>query len=98
MRLKPDIIQRMLTTRQKKNVIEEHKSHEKDTGSAEVQVALVSKEMDVLAAHLKKNPKDNHSRRGLLGMVAKRRKLLQYLSLNSPSSYGKLIKKLGLKK
>ncbi len=88
----------MLTTRQKKKVIEEHKSHEKDTGSAEVQVALVSKEMDALAAHLKKNPKDNHSRRGLLGMVAKRRKLLQYLSLNSPSSYSKLIKKLGLKK
>lgn len=88
----------MLTTRQKKKVIEEHKSHEKDTGSAEVQVALVSKEMDALAAHLKKNPKDNHSRRGLLGMVAKRRKLLQYLSLNSPSSYNKLIKKLGLKK
>lgn len=88
----------MLTTRQKKKVIEENKSHDKDTGSAEVQVALVSKEMDALAAHLKKNPKDNHSRRGLLGMVAKRRKLLQYLSLNSPSSYGKLIKKLGLKK
>lgn len=89
---------KMLTTKQKKKVIEENKRHEKDTGSAEVQVAVISKEMERLAAHLKKNPKDNHSRRGLLGMVSKRRKLLQYLSLNAPENYSKLIKKLGLKK
>lgn len=88
----------MLTIRQKKKIIEEHKRHEKDTGSAEVQVAVITKEMDRLATHLKKNPKDNHSRRGLLGMVSKRRKLLQYLSVNSPEGYNKLIKKLGLKK
>ncbi len=88
----------MLTTRQKKKIIEEHKRHEKDTGSAEVQVAIITKEMERLATHLKRSPKDNHSRRGLLGMVSKRRKLLQYLSINSPGNYTKLIKKLGLKK
>ncbi|OGY58126.1 MAG: 30S ribosomal protein S15 [Candidatus Colwellbacteria bacterium RIFCSPHIGHO2_12_FULL_43_12] len=88
----------MLTTTKKKKIIDEHKKHEKDTGSAEVQVGILSTEMDRLASHLKKNPKDNHSRRGLLGMVGKRRKLLQYLSTNAPESYGKLIKKLGLKR
>ncbi|MEK7195710.1 MAG: 30S ribosomal protein S15 [Patescibacteria group bacterium] len=88
----------MLTTKQKKKVIDEHQAHDKDTGSAEVQVAVISKEMEKLASHLKKNPKDNHSRKGLLGMVAKRRKLLQYLSINSLEGYAKLIKKLGLKR
>lgn len=87
----------MLTTRNKKKVIDEHQLHEKDTGSAEVQVGILTKEMEKLASHLKKNPKDNHSRRGLLGMVSKRRKLLQYLSIHSPASYNKLIKKLGIK-
>ncbi len=88
----------MLTVKQKKKVIDEHQAHDKDTGSAEVQVAVISKEMERLALHLKKNHKDNHSRKGLLGMVAKRRKLLQYLSINSPEGYTKLIKKLGLKR
>ena len=91
-------IGKMLTTRKKRKVIDEHQLHEKDTGSAEVQVGVLSTEMERLASHLKKNPKDNHSRRGLLGMVGKRRKLLQYLSISAPESYSKLIKKLGLKK
>jgi len=88
----------MLTTRKKRKVIDENQRHEKDTGSAEVQVSVLTTEMERLASHLKKNPKDNHSRRGLLGMVSKRRKLLQYLSASAPEIYGKLIKKLGLKK
>lgn len=89
---------RMLTTRKKKNVIGKHKTHEKDTGSSEVQVALLSKNIEELASHLKKHPKDNHSRRGLLGMVNTRRKILKNLSVKSPESYNKLIKDLGLKK
>jgi small subunit ribosomal protein S15 len=88
----------MLSSRVKKNVITASKKHETDTGSAEVQVALVSRQIDELAAHLKQHPKDNHSRRGLLKMVSKRRKLLNYLAATSPVSYQKTIKKLGLKK
>jgi small subunit ribosomal protein S15 len=71
---------------------------DKDTGSAQVQIAMTSRQIDELASHLKKNPKDNHSRRGLLKMVSKRRKLLSYLKKNEPSSYEKLIKKLDLKR
>ena len=88
----------MLTKRVKSRVIGEHKKHDKDTGSAQVQIAVVSRQIDELAAHLKKNPKDNHSRRGLLKMVSKRRKLLSYLRKNEPSAYEKLIKKLDLKR
>lgn len=88
----------MLTTRQKKIVIKDHQIHDKDSGSAEVQVGLISRQIDELAAHLKKHAKDNHSRRGLINMVSKRRKLLTYLQNNSPKSYSSVIKKLGLKK
>ncbi len=88
----------MLTKRVKSRIIGDHKKHDKDTGSAEVQVAVTSRQIDELAAHLKKNPKDNHSRRGLLKMVSKRRKLLGYLKKHELSSYEKLIKKLELKK
>ena len=88
----------MLTKRVKSKIIGEHQTHEKDTGSASVQVAVLSRQIDELAAHLKRNPKDNHSRRGLLKMVSQRRKLLDYLRKKNPPSYGKLIKKLELKK
>jgi small subunit ribosomal protein S15 len=88
----------MLTHRKKQNVIKEHQLHEKDTGSAEVQIAIATKRIDELASHLKVHPKDKHSRRGLLGMVNTRRKLLKYFSEKSPLNYKKLIKKLGLKK
>lgn len=88
----------MLTKRVKSKVIKEHQRHDKDTGSAEVQIAAVSRQMDELADHLKRNPKDNHSRRGLLKMVSKRRKLLDYLKRKEPTVYAKLIKKLELKK
>ncbi|MFH1188318.1 MAG: 30S ribosomal protein S15 [bacterium] len=88
----------MLEANIKKAVIEKFKTHETDTGSADVQVALLTERIEELAGHLKKNPKDNHSRRGLLGMVSQRRKLLNYLSVDSPEQYTEVIKKLGLKK
>ena len=88
----------MLTKRVKSRIVGEHKTSEKDTGSDQVQVAMLSRQVGELATHLKKNPKDNHSRRGLLKMVSKRRKLLSYLKKNEPASYEKLIKKLELKK
>ena len=87
----------MLTTRKKKRIVKEHQKHKTDTGSATVQVALLSKKIFELAAHLKKNPKDQHSRRGLVIMVGKRRKFLKYLSTKDEKSYKVLIKKLGLK-
>jgi len=88
----------MLTKRVKTRIIGENKKHDKDTGSAQVQIAMVSRQVDELAEHLKKNPKDNHSRRGLLKMVSRRRKLLAYLKKSEPASYEKLIKKLDLKR
>ncbi len=88
----------MLTKREKSRIVWDNKTHEKDTGSAQVQIAMLSRQVTELATHLKKNPKDNHSRRGLLKMVSKRRKLLSYLKKHEPSSYEKLIKKLELKK
>ncbi|MEK9154483.1 MAG: 30S ribosomal protein S15 [Patescibacteria group bacterium] len=88
----------MLTNRQKQNIVKEYGLHETDTGSGEIQVALLTKQITELTDHLKKNPKDNHSRRGLLKMVSKRKKLLDYLSEASNKSYTSLVKKLGLKK
>lgn len=88
----------MLTKLKKARAIKGAQKHETDTGSAEVQVALLSKKIDALAAHLKKNTKDKHSRRGLLQMVADRRKHLKYLEKNNKRAYNALIKKLGLKK
>lgn len=88
----------MLTSRQKIKVIEEFRRHEKDTGSADVQVAVLTKEIDRLASHLKKHPKDNHSRRGLLKMVSRRKALLDYLKKEDEKRHGEVTKKLGLKK
>lgn len=88
----------MLTTKQKEKLIKSFQDHEKDTGSASVQIAVVTEEIERLALHLKKHPKDNHSRRGLLKMVAKRKNLLDYLSKNDERKYNSLIRKLGLKK
>jgi small subunit ribosomal protein S15 len=86
----------MLTKTKKAKVIKEVAVHATDTGSTAVQVAVLSKRIDELAAHLKKNPKDNHSRRGLLGMVADRRTHMKYLEKKNPKSYASLVKKLGL--
>jgi len=88
----------MRTPHKKEKIIKEHQTHEKDTGSAEVQIAVTTTRIKELATHLKKHPKDKHSRRGLLAMVNKRRKLLSYLSKNSPTSYKSIVKKLGLKR
>ena len=91
-------LQAMLKTKKKQKIIEKNKVHDTDTGSVEVQVAILSEEIDQLAKHLKKHPKDNHSRRGLLGMVSKRKRLLSYLAKEDEKRYNSLIKKLGLKK
>ncbi len=88
----------MLTTKKKAIIIKNAARHDTDTGSPDVQVALLSKQIDELAKHLKKNPKDFHSRRGLLQMVADRRAHLRYLEINDKRRYNALIKKLGLKK
>jgi len=87
-----------LTTKEKAKIIKETGLDEKDTGSCEVQIALLSKEMDKLSLHLKKHPNDIHSRRGLVGMVIKRKKLLGYLKKTSQKKYAKIIKEIGLKK
>lgn len=88
----------MLKTKIKQKVVGEFKTHDKDTGSAQVQVALLTKQIEELTEHLKKHHKDVHSRRGLLKMVSKRKKLLEYVSKNNPKSYASVIKKLGLRK
>ncbi len=88
----------MLTPKEKLKIIEKYKLHKLDTGSIEVQVALLSEEIRRLTLHLKKHAKDNHSRRGLLMMVAKRKKLLDYLKRDNEKRYNSLVKKLELKK
>ncbi|MCK4520832.1 30S ribosomal protein S15 [Candidatus Parcubacteria bacterium] len=88
----------MLNAKQKEKIISGYKIHNKDTGSAEVQIALLSEEIRQLLLHLKKHSKDIHSRRGLLKMVSKRRKLLAYLKKESIRKYNSIIKKIGLKK
>ncbi|MBM3281148.1 MAG: 30S ribosomal protein S15 [Candidatus Harrisonbacteria bacterium] len=86
----------MLSPRQKKNVMKDISIHDKDTGSTGVQIGLITKSVNELVSHLKKNPKDNHSRRGLLKMVGKRRRLLKYMETHDEKGYKALIKKLDL--
>jgi small subunit ribosomal protein S15 len=81
----------------KQNIIKKYKLHKEDTGSPEVQVAVFTEKIEELVKHLKKNKKDNHSRRGLLGMVSKRKRLLAYLKRQDENRYKKITKKLGLK-
>jgi len=82
----------------KKEVFVEHGTHEKDTGSVPVQVALLTSKISHLTEHLKLHPKDDHGRRGLLSCVAKRRKLLSYTKEKSKAIYEELIEKLGLRR
>ncbi|MFA5052850.1 MAG: 30S ribosomal protein S15 [Parcubacteria group bacterium] len=82
----------MLTKRVKANIIKEAQIHETDTGSANVQVGVLNRRISELADHLKKNPKDIHSRRGLLKMVSKRRKLERYLSAEAEKKAGRKAK------
>ena len=87
-----------LSAKEKVKVITDFKIHEKDTGSSGVQIAILTREIARLTGHLKDHRKDNHSRRGLLGMVAQRKKLLDYLKETNTRRYNSTIKKLGLKR
>ena len=87
-----------LAPKEKVKVIADFKTHDKDTGSSGVQIAILTKEIARLTDHLKDHRKDNHSRRGLLGMVASRKKLLDYLRETNVRRYNSVIKKLGLKR
>lgn len=84
----------MLKTKKKANIIKKNQIHDKDTGSPEVQIAMISERIDELASHLKKHKKDNHSRRGLIKMVADRRKHLKHLEKADKSRHEKVTKKL----
>ena len=88
----------MLKKEAKTKIVKEHAIHDKDTGSSVVQIGLLSEEMDALVAHLKDHPKDLHSKRGLIRMVIKRKKLLAYLKTEDEKRYNAIIKKIGLKK
>ena len=88
----------MLGTKEKVKIMRDVRVHEGDTGSPEVQIALFSEEIGRLTDHLKKHKKDNHSRRGLLKMVSKRKRLLDYLSQTDKKRYDAIVKKLGLRK
>jgi small subunit ribosomal protein S15 len=88
----------MLTKNKKAKIMKEVAMHETDTGSPEVQIAVLSRRIDNLTSHLKKNKKDKHSRRGLLGLVALRKAHMKYLEKKNIKRYNALTKKLGLKK
>ena len=88
----------MLTTTRKKELIKQFGSSENDTGSPEVQIALLSERIKYLTEHLKENKKDFHSRRGLLMLVGRRRRLLDYLSKKDIERYRKIINELGIRK
>ncbi len=83
---------------EKKTLITKFAKHQKDTGSAQVQVAILTERINELTEHLKEHKKDNHSRRGLLLMVGKRRKLLNYVKNSQPEKYPELISTLNLRK
>jgi len=88
----------MLTKTKKANESAKTRLHDTDTGSPQVQVALLTRRIAELSVHLNKNHKDKHSRRGLLGLVADRRKHLKFLESTNRRAYGTLVKRLGLKK
>lgn len=87
----------MLKKKTKETLIKKVRVHDKDTGSPEVQIALLTKQIDALTTHLKDNQKDNHSRKGLLQMVADRRTHIKYLKKKDEKRYGDVAKKLGIK-
>jgi small subunit ribosomal protein S15 len=88
----------VLTTENRKTIIGEYRLHEQDTGSPEVQVALLSARIEYLTNHFKSHKKDHHSRRGLLKLVGQRRRLLNYIKDNDVERYRNIIKRLGLRK
>jgi small subunit ribosomal protein S15 len=83
---------------EKTQIINEYALHQNDVGSPEVQVAILSRRIKELSLHTEKSPKDHHSRRGLVSLVARRRRLLNYIRKNKPETYPDLIQKLGLRK
>lgn len=87
-----------LTTLVKQPIIAEHRVHERDTGSAEVQIALLTRRIEELTEHLKAQRKDHHSRRGLLMMVGKRKRLLDYVRKQDVAKYRALIERLGIRR
>lgn len=87
-----------LATEQKKEIIEKYKLHENDTGSPEVQIAILTEKINYLTDHLKTHKKDHHSRRGLLKMVGQRRAMLKYLKETNFDRYRVIIEKLGLRR
>ena len=87
-----------MTKERKQEIINTYKRDDKDTGSSEVQIALLTERIAELTEHLKVHPKDNHSRRGLLKMVGKRRNLLNYLAKKDVNRYRTIVEKLGLRK
>jgi small subunit ribosomal protein S15 len=87
-----------LAKEHKENIIKQYKLHEHDTGSPEVQIALISERLTGLNSHFQSHKKDHHSRRGLLKLVGRRRRLLSYLKTTDRNRYDKLIKELGLRK
>ena len=87
-----------MNVNEKKEIVKDFGKKDKDTGSTEVQVALLTKKINELSEHFKIHKKDHHSRRGLLGMINNRRKLLKYIKGKNEEGYQSLIKKLGLRK
>ena len=87
-----------MNVNEKKEIAKDFGKNNTDTGSTEVQVALLTKKINELSEHFKIHKKDHHSRRGLLGMINNRRKLLKYLKVKNEEGYQELIKKLGLRK
>ena len=87
-----------MNVNEKKEIVKDFGKNNKDSGSTEVQVALLTKKINELSEHFKIHKKDHHSRRGLLGMINNRRKLLKYLKGKNEEGYQELIKKLGLRK
>ena len=87
-----------MNTAQTKEIVQEYRTHESDTGSPEVQVAILSKRITELTEHFQTHKKDHHSRRGLLKLVSQRRALLDYLRGKSPDRYQSLISRLGLRR
>jgi small subunit ribosomal protein S15 len=88
----------LIQTQQKRELVTEHRRHEKDTGSPEVQIALLTRRIEELSEHFKTHVKDHHSRRGLLMVVSQRRRLLDYLRGSAPDRYQALITRLGLRR
>ncbi len=82
----------------KKKIIKKFSTHEKDTGSSKVQIAILTERINELTGHLKTHPKDDHSRRGLMGLVGKRRRHLSFLKMKDKETYDEILKKLKLRK